>query len=750
MPAINAVKVSAEINSMALSVDATSAVTGSTTFTAASKQMSTQSYVPLTVGNPIRIDDTVSNNGLFGVTAAAPATQTVPPFLYTLDGPVVNESASSPLIRSLQQVVNHSGIFTIGLPSTNLEWVSPGWNPAVGDVMNVYYTAAAGPVSYVGTLTSVTPTTYNLTVNGQPSSLQAVIVTMNNFSGAPITFPKQTGNFGISTNAYGYQDPGPLLGKESVREVGPGLTDTLYNLWTDWYTAPLKDPDEIWIDISFPSGLAWYTSSGGAKPYSVSVQAQFRAIGASDAQATVNWTYTGSTQGFYRWTERVNVASLGLPAGTDYIQVRIQRTTAWQQDDATNQYISDTRWERLAAMHIMPPMQYENVTVVQLVLQNTRSAVSMGSTNSTFNCVAERILPSWSSASGWAAPAATERWADALVARMKATDGANKTDADIDLAGIYAIQAELDGQDGGDQGKISVTLDQMQDIDTELQIIASVARCSIYRIGRKLYATRDEGGKSAVALFTGRSKSPDGETVSLSMASDSDPDAVVVQWVDRANGWKVYEYQYPEAVTPVNPLQVTPPLANWACAWRRAVYEWNRIQLRRDSISFQATDEARLVHLGDVVNIADDVANLSQTAGEVVSVAADGLTLTVDHIFQIQSGGYSVLLRSQDGRSTDTIAATQGAAANELILARAPNFAIKGRDDGMGTIWAIYHHANSVVRPWLVTGLDPAPPYIRLSANNWRSDMFSGDSATLPPQPPESRAEPADAVSESA
>jgi hypothetical protein len=320
---------------------------------------------------------------------------------------------------------------------------------------------------------------------------------------------------------------------------------------------------------------------------------------------------------------------------------------------------------------------------------------------------------------------------------MKATDGANKTDAEIDIAGIYAIQTALNAGDSGAQGQIALTLDQVQDIDTELQLIASIVRGSVYRIGRKLYVTRDQGGKTPVALFTGRSKSPDGESLTLTLQNDAQPDAVIVQWVDAANGYKVRSYQFPTAVTAANPLTITPAFASWAQAWRRSQYEWNKLQLRRDGISVPATDEARLLHLGDVINVTDDVANLAQSAGELWAVS--GLVLTLDRPITVTSG-YSIMLRSTDGRTTDVIGITQTTVGNpyQVTLARAAAFPLQGRGsvDGLGTMYAIYNTASAVILPWLVTGLDPQAPYIQVGAVNYRSDMFAGDTATLPSVPP--------------
>ena len=53
----------------------------------------------------------------------------------------------------------------------------------------------------------------------------------------------------------------------------------------------------------------------------------------------------------------------------------------------------------------------------------------------------------------------------------------------------------------------------------------------------------------------------------------------------------------------------------------------------------------------------------------------------------------------------------------------------------MGTAYALYNN-TTVVRPWLVTGLAPQAPYVQVTGVNYRSDMYGGDTATLPGAPP--------------
>lgn len=729
VPAILCVKRSPLVDNVSLLTETQTAVSLTATFSAP-QTLTTNTYVPVSItswGLPIRVANTALNNGLFDVVGAPSPFQSDPPFIYTIIGPVRNETASNAQIRAATEV--------LVIQSAPLTWVTSGagdivipvamgWEPQFGQLVRIrpYYGVYPGQ-GFIGTVVAVQNDGSNYRFWLDDFNGNRIVITSD-----WNTFPDHLRDSTLIV----YDDISTVAAAEPI---GPRATSgQLYTPWTDWQTAPFSDearPLQLLLDFAFPQGLVWY-NKGDRKPYTVQVQAEFKRLDAPAAQASRTWTYTNSTQGALRYTEAVTVAQLGLPAGSPYVQTRVRRLTAWQQDDNENQYIADTRWQVYTAAVQIPAQVYGDVTLLRLTLLNTRSAASIGETS--LNVIATRILPTWS-AGTWFPPAPSERWADALVARMKASDGANKTDADIDLAGIYAIQNRLEAQDGGDQGRIALTLDQQQDIDSELQTIASIARCQLYRIGPRLYCERDEGGKTAIALFTGRSKHPDAETLSVNLTSDADPDAIIVPWWDRRlDAWKQREYQYPENITAINPLRIAPAQATWAQACRRAWYEWQRLTLRRETLTLKATEEASLVHPGDVVNVADDVGNLSQSSGELVDIQGDR-TLGLDQTVDLSDGNYIILLRALDGRTTDLIPVSQ-IAPMYVLLERPARFQVQARGDALGTMFALYKTERSIVAPWLVSSIEPQDRYVTISATNWTEAVFAGDfPAPLPAAP---------------
>lgn len=698
---LTVVKSSATVNGIDLNaVDGAAPPVAGISFAASSKTMTAPSAVTITPGNVITISGTVSNNGPDFVVSVSGAG----PFVYQLIGPVANESGTTPVVVQWDTTFYPQGIdcYTNGDEITFvLDYHINAFH--VGDAFELMDTLGAKSYGIIFDV-QVTPIDFDS---------QTVKLTLRDFAGAPYSFPTATGvHFVI--RAWRYPTP----------TGGAGGTDA-----TDWQAVPMRDPLEVWLDFSFPQGLAKYVDNA-RQPMTVIVRADFCRDPAGPIVST-QWTYTEATNASMRWTQRVNVADLGL-TGTAPLLVRVQRVTELASDSGTTSYLQALSWVALRGMALLPPRAYPQATLVRIRITNSRSASSLG--ENAFNCIAWRVLKTWSAGAGWSASAApTDKWADNFVARCLLPDGANQAESNVDLAGIYALQAQLDAMDGGAQGKIALALDQLQDIDTELAQVADVVRASVYRLSKKIHVVRDQQTATRVALFNGRAKSVDAEAVQVRMKSADENDGVTLGWLDEVSGWKAREYTLPASA--VNPARVSTACANWPQVWRRAHYELAKIKYRREQISVAVTEEGRICRPGDVVNITDDVANLALAAGEVIAVA--GLTLTLDKEISFASGETTILLRDVYGARLDAIgvAAVSGA-PHKVTLARAPSgIVVKGRDESLGTLYVIYKDGDARVRPWLVSSVAVAGPFVQLTGANYADRVYADDATALEPQP---------------
>jgi hypothetical protein len=668
-------------------------------FVASNRTMISPSALAIQIGAPVRIGGTLSNNGTFFVVSVSGSG----PFTYVLEGPVVNEPSANAIFTNWESSYDSSRYCnyqsnTIQVPGA-LFGIAPG--------SAVSFTIG-GSTQYGTIGSAVTP----------PGNTITILTAVTNMYGVAYSFASQS-------NVLTY------LRLWTPPPVGATVFAPLEADPTDWHAVPMDDPEQVWIDIAFPGGLLKYVN-GERQAYMVQVRADFRRAGQTDPQATRLFSPQGSRQRYLQWTYPVPVASLALP-GTGTIEVRLQRVTEIKPDTATEQYVSDTRWQQLRGMKLLPERVYPDVTIMRVGLTNSRSAVSIG--EQTYNAVLTRVLPTWNG-SAWTVPAPTRRWADNFVSRLKAIDGANRTDAEIDLAGIYALQADLDALDGGAQGQISLTLDQQQDIDAELAQCADVVRAVVYRVGKKVYVSRDRAQANAIALFNGRSKSAEGEAIAVRMKSDDEHDAVLVQWIDEFSAWKLREFQYPEGVLASNVLRIAAISANWPQGYRRARFEWNRVRYRREQVSVAVTEEGRICRPGDVVHVTDDIANLALAAGEVIFISANVLTLDREVTFA-GSGAHTILLRDVAGVAVDAVPCVALAGSpNKVQMSRAPTVTIKGRDEALGTLYSFYSDAAVTVRKWLLTAVEANGPYVQLTGQNYSARVYEGDAVALPARPP--------------
>lgn len=738
--AIPAVRQSVTVDNLSLdaTISSTDVPANNIQFVAATRKMISPDQLSLVVGQPINIQGTQYNGSTppghdFFILSGPDPSQTVGPYEYVLDGTVFDEPNTQPLLRRYEPFGGDS--FTTsdadGVWLTVWGQISFGppilYNPSPGALTDALYMAqlTRGATKYRGRVTEAwyrydEPTTNVMATDlGMPLNLYGAVV-----------FPSP---------GWTYQTTPLQLWKLPISASAAVLAAPVAPLWTAWQAAPLDNltgDDALLIDIAFPQGLVKY-HDGVPTNFTVNVEAEFRRIGTTTPTVVKPLTtFTAQRTTYLRHTDEFKMNALGL-AGSGRIEVRLRRVTAIPANTANDQFTTETRWASFRALKRLAPRTYKDLSLFKLFMLNTRSAASLGETS--FNCVATRVLQTWDG-STWLPSAATDKWAPNFIARLKANDGGGLSDDLIDLAGIKALQDQLDAMDGGQQGRISLTLDQNSDIDTELAIIADVIRAQCYRVGRKIYVTRDQANPQRIALFNGRTKSSEGESVAMRLKSSDENDAVIINWIDRGSGWKQREYTYagptaPPGYIPANPLRVGTNCANWEQTYRRALFEWNKLQFRREQITVPVTEDGRICRPGDIVNITDDIANLALCAGEVIYVSA--LVLTLDHDVAWDSGANMIVLRDVNGVLVDNIPITQVAGSvNKVNLTRAPGFAIKPRDEAMGTLYAVYAGGDARVRQWQLTSVEIQGPYVELQGVNYSADVYAGDTAPMIGIPP--------------
>ena len=400
-------------------------------FVASTHAMISPERLSLIAGVPINITGTLYNGTAapgrdFFVVSVPPDTQTTGPYTYTLDGVVVDEPSVQPTITRYEPFgaadLSSDGFDIYYTAYAQISFLPPAsGNPSPGVLPFLCLAEIThGATLYRGRVTEAWYRYDEPTTNVLATDLT---IPLDLYGSAMALAP-----------AWSFEPSHLTLWKIPIPDdTGPPTTGPV---WTGWYVAPLPDADELWIDIAFPQGLIHYHNNVPSVAV-VYITAEFRRVDSATVVSIPMAPFSAARATYLRQTVVYIVDDLGLPPG-GAVEVRLKRTSAIPANDTDDQYVTDTRWASFRAVKRLDPRPYPEVTIVQLGLNNTRAASSLGET--AFNAVLTRILPTWEAGVWSDPPAPSDQWADNFVARCKDAHGAHLEDAQLDLAGIYALQ----------------------------------------------------------------------------------------------------------------------------------------------------------------------------------------------------------------------------------------------------------------------------------------------------------------------
>jgi len=416
------------------------------------------------------------------------------------------------------------------------------------------------------------------------------------------------------------------------------------------------------VDIVAPRGLYYANDSGGLSLVSATVKIEAQEIDDSGA-AIGSWTVlgtetvSGATTTPQRYTFRYAV-------GAGRYQVRVTRTDTEQTD---SRYGHDLVWAGLRA-YLPDTADYGNVTLLAMRMRATGQLSSQASRR--IRVTATRKLPVWDG-SAWSAPQATRSIAWALADAARADYGAGLPDNRIDLAALLALDATWSSRGDAFDGRF----DNVQTLwDAWSQILAA-GRAKLFLQAGILYVARDESKSLPVALYSMRNILRGSFRVEYLLPTDQTADAVEVEYFDE-------EVWRPRTVlatlpggTSNNPARIKLfGVGQREQAFREGMYQAASNRYRRRMIRFATEMEGFIPAPGDLIAIAHDMPQWGQTA-EAVAWDSNTLTLTVSEPLTYKGGEtHYIGLRKRDGSLEGPIEVTEGATAQEVVLASAPTF----------------------------------------------------------------------------
>jgi len=537
--------------------------------------------------------------------------------------------------------------------------------------------------------------------------------------------------------------------------------------WSTWTVTPSEDPDELWIDIALPRGL--YQQNAGEPKASHSVEATVEIQGLSDSDTftpvgTVYsevFPYNMNSVNKVRFTNKFKLQEIidgNSERGDNFsggskkknYQVRVQRSDVRDFSDANRLIVDDMEWASLRSVKEILAPNFGDVTLIELRINGSAQVAELE--DRTFNVIAKRKLPALYRSGIPDGPPwiATQQWVEGFIYRALAADGGNFAIEDIDVEGIYQTAAVVSGSDGFEGGHMSLTLDRFEDVNKELARLASVLRCTAYRVGEKLHVVRDhESIGEAVALYNRRNKAPKAERLELEFSGKESYDGIEMEFQDSANDWKTITFVYPDDSLRTNLKRIKGTgLTHWSQAWRRAYYEWQLYLRRKDTLTLEVLEDPRVLSPLDRIKNVDNLDVRGLTDGEVLNFDLINLEVELDKDVVFESGEtYTIWLRGDrvDGfQAIESFTATTGGVSNVVIISSTPSaITVVGRDnlsEGMGSLYSFAADSSDRAQDYLIMGYELTDEgFTNLTCTKYDPVVYDGDLATLPspPDPPE-------------
>lgn len=506
-----------------------------------------------------------------------------------------------------------------------------------------------------------------------------------------------------------------------VPPYDPDVPNTGYN--SPVFNVPGSSTKEIWLDFEFPQGLYYQVSGQPPQALGVTVDVFYRAAASSDpwVQHPGGFTFVATTRNPRRWTSKIT----GLPIGAYEVYLSRRTNTVLETSSA---FAQDTvRLIGLKGVQDTPKLVGLTIDYTMIELAFYTQNISQAFSNRRFNCIAQRYLPNHRTGDGTVLEP-TRRLTDAIL--YTAINQEQYDKANIDVAALTAIQAELDALDPlAASGEFNGIFDQIMTTEDQLLSIANVGRIMVYRKARNLFFKRPKAGELPVTLFNSRNKTQPEQKV-MTFGETNDPDAIIVRYVDETQGYAEGEIQYPQGVDAVRPktitlLGVTSPLV----AYRRAKYEWDLITYQRDSISLAVAEEGILVGPGDVIANSDFLHSARPLQGEVLSVA--GTVFTFDR--NIPAGSYIGRIRSDDGFLLHQSNVTIATAGDVQDIPAWTGAVMPGGASSVGLLYEFVSDTAGQQDLYLVSSVAPdADGIVNLTCNRYMDEMYACDTAVLP------------------
>ena len=416
------------------------------------------------------------------------------------------------------------------------------------------------------------------------------------------------------------------------------------------------------VDVILPRGL-FETSGSNVSSKTITFVVQARQV--DDAGNPVGgWVTLGSETITDATTTPVR-QSFGYSLGTaGRYAVRIFRTNA---KDTASTSGHEILWSGLRA-YLHAPATFGNVTLLAMRMRATNNLSAQASR--LIRVTATRKVPVWNG-SAWSAPVATRSiaWAIADAAR-NADYGAGRTDAQIDLAALLALDAVWSARGDVFDGRF----DQSSTFWAALTKICGAGRAKPFMQGGVLRVVRDGAQAVPVSMFSMRNIARGSFGIDYLLTTDDTADSIRATYFDGTT-WG------PQRVTATLPGSTAAKpskvdlfgITTRAQALREATYLAAVNRYRRRVVKFATEMDGFIPSIGDLIAVQHDMTGWGSQA-EAIAYDAASRTLALSEPVTFGTGAHYLSMRKRDGSVSGPWVVRPGATAYQVVFAAAPDY----------------------------------------------------------------------------
>lgn len=496
--------------------------------------------------------------------------------------------------------------------------------------------------------------------------------------------------------------------------------------------------NEVMVDVSFPSGLAFFNDNAGRDAITVAFEVQYRQVGA------VNWIsptwVNASDEGFGTAgvisvtgddTSAVRVSGRFLTGSTGQWEVRIRKTTT----ERGTRYVETAFWTVLRSVQPSNPIQQTGLALIAIRM---KASGQLNGVPQSINCIAESYLPIYNGSTWSWAISRNPAWAYAHLLRFRGPESMIP-DSRIDLATIQAW-ATACAATAPNASEARWTFDGVIEggsVFSALRQIAAHARASFTVRDGKYSVVREVQQTVPVQHITPRNSSGyQGKKDFLDY-----PHALRVQFVNAAKGYQedeviVYDDGYSAAnATKFESLEL-PGCTSATQAWREGRYLIAAGRLRPEEHIVTMDIEAVRCTQGDLVRFSHDAISigLASTRIRTMTLNAGAIaTVVLEDQVQLEAGkSYAIRVRNTFGTShVITVANPGNSLTDTLTLTTVVGYEGSGIRDGD---LVMFGEASLESAPMIVKRIENGPDFTaRLTLVDAQSGIYTADTGSIPP-----------------